>query len=74
MRYGYYEFLMPFCLTNAPTAFMDLMNIVFNRYLDKIFIVFTDDILISSPNVVRHAENLRTVLQTLRERKVVRKV
>nr|GEY11588.1 reverse transcriptase [Tanacetum cinerariifolium] len=26
-RYGHYKFqVMPFCLTNAPTLFMDLMN------------------------------------------------
>ena len=35
-RYGHYEFLViPFGLTNAPAAFMDLMNRVFRPYLDQ---------------------------------------
>ena len=34
-RYGHYEFLvMPFGLMNAPAAFTDLMNRVFQPYLD----------------------------------------
>ena len=36
MRYGHYKFLvMLFGLTNAPIAFMDLMNKIFCAYLDQ---------------------------------------
>ena len=40
-RYGHYEFLvMSFGVTNAPAAFMELMNRVFHEYLDEFIIVF----------------------------------
>ena len=74
-RYGLYEFLvMPFGLTNALTAFMDLMNRVFQSYLDRFVIVFIDDILVYSGSSEEHSEHLRIVLQTLRERQLYAKL
>ncbi|GJS21086.1 putative reverse transcriptase domain-containing protein [Tanacetum coccineum] len=59
-RYGYFDFtVMPFSLTNEPTVFMDLMNIVYRLYLDKFVIVFIDDILIYSKTREEHVEHLR---------------
>ena len=67
-RYGHYEFLvMSFGLTNAPAAFMDLMNRVFRPYLDRFFIVFIDDILVYSRSELEHERHLGLVLQTLRQ-------
>ena len=44
-RYGHYEFLvMSFGLTNAPAAFMDLINMVFKPFFDVLMIVFIDEI------------------------------
>ena len=74
-RYGHYGFLvLPFGLTNAPAAFMDLMKRVFKLYLDKFVVVFIDDILIYSKSHVEHEEHLRIVLQTLRTHQLYEKL
>ena len=59
---------MPFELTNASVVFMTLMNRVFQSYLDRFVIVFIDDILVYSQSLEEHANHLRVVLQTLREK------
>jgi hypothetical protein len=64
---------MPFGLTNAQAAFMDLMNRVFCNYLDYFVIVFIDDILVYSKSLREHEDDLRMVLQILREKKLYAK-
>ena len=74
-RYGHYEFLMMlFGLTNAPAAFTDLMNRVFQPYLDRFVIVFIDDILVYLGSPEEYSEHLRIVLQTLREQQLYAKL
>ena len=74
-RYGHYEFLvMPFWLTNAPDAFMDLMNRVFQPYMDQFVVVFIDDILMYSKDAQKHEQHLRIMLQILREKRLFSKL
>jgi hypothetical protein len=58
-RYGMYEYMvMSFGLTNTPAYFMYLMNKVFMEYLDKIVVVFIDDILVYSRSEEEDEEHL----------------
>ena len=59
---------MSFGLTNAPTAFIDLIIRVFKQFLDLFVIIFIDDILIYSGNEEEHVSHLRIILQTLKDR------
>ena len=62
-HYGHYEFVvMPFGLTNAPAVFIDLMNRVFQEYLDRFVIIFIDNILVYSPSLEDHVVHLSMVL------------
>ena len=74
-RFVHCEFVVvSFGLTNAPVAFMNLMNSVFRKYLDCFVQVFLDDILIYSRNEHEHREHLRLVLQCLRENQLYGKL
>ena len=57
--------MIPFGLTNTPSAFMDLMHRVFQPYLDQFVVVFVDDILIYSQSEEENEDHLRIVLQAL---------
>ena len=65
---------MSFGLTNASTIFIDYMNRIFLPYLERFVMVFSDDILVYSKAKQEHAEHLRLVLHTLREKKLYAKL
>ena len=47
---------------------MDLMNRVFQPYLDQFVVVFIDDILVYPKDAQEHEQHLRIVLHILREK------
>ena len=74
-RYGHYEFVvMSFGLTNAPAAFMKMMNGIFHDFQDEFVIIFIDDILVYSRSKEDHERHLRAVLGRLREHKLFAKL
>ena len=52
---------------------MDMMNRLFEDYLDKFVIVIIDDILIYYKDQKEHAQHLRLVLQRLEDKKIYAK-
>ena len=73
-RYEHFEFtVMPFELTNASAAFMDLMHRAFQPYLYHFVVFFVDDILIYSKSEKEHEDHLRVILQVLRDHQLYAK-
>lgn len=66
--YGHYEYVrMPFGLKNAPSTFQRLINLVLRKYINKICVVYMDDILVFSTGIEEHYNNLKTIFKALRK-------
>jgi len=60
-RYGAFKWsVMPFGLTNAPAAFQHFMNNVFSNLLDVCVVVYLDNILIYSNDIMQHRSHVTT--------------
>ena len=65
---GHWEFnVMPFGFTNAPATFQAAMNSIFASLLRKCVLIFMDDILVYSPTLEQHAEDLKVVFEILHQ-------
>lgn len=65
---GLYEYVrMPFGLKNAPATFQRLMNNILRDHINKICVVYLDDILIFSTSLREHINSLKIIFNKLAE-------
>jgi hypothetical protein len=66
--FGLYEWVvMPMGCRNAPATHQRRMNQALRKYIGTICHVYLDDIVIWSSSIEEHKQNVRTVLQALKE-------
>ena len=67
-RYGQYEYkIMPLGLVNIPETFPTIMNKILTEFLDHGVVVYLDDILVYSENIVEHIKLVQQVLNRLQQ-------
>src|SRR5437773_11479653 len=62
---------MPEGLCNAVATWQRFMNWVLLEYIGKFYVVYLDNILIFSNSLEEHNRNIRLILETLRQHRLV---
>jgi len=74
-HYGAFEWsVMLFRLTNAPAVFQHFINDVFSNLLDVCVVVYLDDILIYSDDIMQHQSYVKEVLKRLWKARLYAKI
>jgi len=68
--YSSFEWLVMPGLSNVPSAFQQLMNKVFADLLDVSVVIYLDNILIYSNNLLEHKKYIKEVLRHLRNNRL----
>jgi transposase InsO family protein len=74
-EYGLYEWTVAcFGLKNAPAEFARFMSNILREFVNDFVVVYFDDIIIYSNNIKEHWQQVRKVLERIKEHKVNLKI
>ena len=59
--------ILPFGLTNIPTTFQAIINHILKEYIDKIVIIYLNDILIFNKTLKKYKEYIYFILTILKQ-------
>ena len=65
---------MSFELINASTIYQEMINDALREHLNVFIIAYLDDILIYSKTLLKHKQHVRTILQCLKQRRLLFKL
>ncbi len=59
--------ILPFELINIPTTFQAIINHILKEYIDKIVVIYLDNIFIFSKTLKEHKKHIHFILITLEQ-------
>jgi len=67
-KFENFEYLiLPFELINIPAIFQTMINHILNQYIDKIIVIYLNNILIFNKTLKEHKEHIHLILTALEQ-------